>query len=161
MTCHSPICTCSSSVNTSFHLYEVVTVWVVGHGPGKSLHTYHTDRTKTRSFRKDLLPDKDVPGLSLTLLLTTMQRNDATLFIDQYYPLGYPFQLQSKLSLLTLLPIFTVLLRNGIILMYSYSPLLLSPLQRSYGATTDNYYVAVGKAVLSIHHNPNEVKVYF
>lgn len=24
----------------------------------------------------------------------------------------------------------------------------MSPLQRSYGATTDNYYVAVGKAVL-------------
>lgn len=73
-----------------------------------------------------LLHDKDVPSLSFAFLLTTEQRNYAAVPIDQYCTLARPFHLQSKVSLLILLPIFTVLIRNGIILIYFYSFLLMS-----------------------------------
>lgn len=73
-----------------------------------------------------LLHDKDVPSLSFAFLLTTGQRNYAAVPIDQYYTLARPFHLQSKVSLLILLPICTVLIRNGIILTYFYYFLLMS-----------------------------------
>lgn len=72
--------------------------------------------TAERGRHLTLLHDKDVPSLWFTFLLTTVQRNDVTVLMGQYYTLSRTFLPQPRVSLLILLYIFTLLLGNGIIL---------------------------------------------
>lgn len=108
------------------------------------------------------LHDEDVPSLGFNFLLTTVQRNDITVLIGQYYTLGRPFLPQPRVSLLILLYIFLHLCLEMALSLASFNSFLLTSLfQRSFGATTDNYMLQWEKLYFSIQWNPNGVKVYF